>query len=270
MQPVSRKPVDAPSPRMQPLARLPLFLDLQGRRAVVVGDTAAAGWKAELLTAAGATVAHLQNGWSAADLHDAVLAVMDARDEQEAMAFHAAARSAGAICNVIDQPAFCDVQFGAIVNRSPVVIGISTDGAAPVLAQAIRRRIETVLPATLAGWAAAAKRLRQQVMAILPTPAQRRVFWERFAERAFTEAMPDETIGLPRQVEGHVTLVGAGPGDAELLTLKAMRALQSADVILFDDLVSDDVLELARREADACWSANVAGATAAGRKTSMQ
>lgn len=249
MQPVSRKPVDSPAPRMQPLARLPLFLDLQGRRAVVAGDSAAAGWKVELLTAAGATVVHLQNGWSATDLDDAALAVIDARDEREAEAFHAAARKAGVICNVIDRPAFCDVQFGAIVNRSPVVIGISTDGAAPVLAQAIRRRIETVLPAALAGWAAAAKRLRQQVMAALPTPAQRRAFWERFAERAFTEAVPDETVGVPQRAGGHVTLVGAGPGDAELLTLKAMRALQSADVILFDDLVSDGVLELARREA---------------------
>jgi uroporphyrin-III C-methyltransferase/precorrin-2 dehydrogenase/sirohydrochlorin ferrochelatase len=133
-----------------------------------------------------------------------------------------------------------------------VVIGISTDGAAPVLGQAIRRRIETLLPPALSGWAMLAKSLRANLKAKVPSPTQRRAFWERFAERAFTSAPPEsaDAFGFDAApVAGHVTLVGAGPGDAELLTLKAVRALQAADVILFDDLVSDDVLDLARREA---------------------
>jgi uroporphyrin-III C-methyltransferase/precorrin-2 dehydrogenase/sirohydrochlorin ferrochelatase len=248
----SRKPAETTAPqRIGALAKLPVFLDLHGRRAVVVGDTPAAAWKAELLQAAGADVVCLGRNWQADDLAGATLAVIDAVDIGEAVAFRAAARAAGAICSAVDKPDHCDVQFGAIVNRSPVVIGISTDGAAPILAQAIRRRIETLLPAGLGAWAAAAKRIRKTVAERLPAGGLRRSFWERFAERAFIESQvpADIEIRPAKSAGGHVTLVGAGPGDAELLTLKAMRALQSADVILFDDLVSDEVLELARREA---------------------
>ena len=275
---IQRMPREAAPRRMAPLARLPIFLDLNGKRVVVAGGADAAAWKAELLAAAGArvdvfaieaeatmaallvrepdSIRHHPRSWAPADLNGAVLAILDACDDAEASAFSAAAHAAGAIANVIDRPAFCDAQFGSIVNRSPVVIGISTDGAAPVLGQAIRRRIETLLPPALAAWAGLAKSLRGAVRLRLPTTGQRRAFWERFAERAFSRA-PDMTdpvkllheISATTVARGHVTLVGAGPGDAELLTLKAMRALQSADVILFDDLVSDAVLELARREA---------------------
>jgi uroporphyrin-III C-methyltransferase/precorrin-2 dehydrogenase/sirohydrochlorin ferrochelatase len=252
MQHASRKPAEAAGPqRIGALAKLPVFLDLHGKRAVVVGDTPGAAWKAELLQAAGAEVVCIARDWQEEDLTGALLAVIDAADATEAAAFHAAAKAAGAICSAIDKPDHCDVQFGAIVNRSPVVIGISTDGAAPILAQAIRRRIETLLPASLGAWAAAAKRIRKSVAERLPAGGLRRAFWERFSERAFIEpTVPaDVEIAPMAAAGGHVTLVGAGPGDAELLTLKAMRALQAADVILFDDLVSDEVLELARREA---------------------
>ena len=271
MQLLSRKPADAPPQRIGSLARLPVFLDLHGRLAVVAGGSAAAAWKAELLAAAGAIVSVYatepgaemfalddaivlhRREWQPADLAGAAFAVIDCEAGAPAEAFRTAAREAGAICNVIDQPGCCDVQFGAIVNRSPVVVGISTDGAAPVLAQAIRRRIETVLPASLGLWAAAAKRIRQLVAHRLPTASQRRNFWDRLAERAFVEREipPDAELaaGGMDLSGGKVTLVGAGPGDAELLTLKAMRALQAADVILFDELVSHEVLELARREA---------------------
>src|SRR3546814_142450 len=163
------------------------------------------------------------------------------------------ARRAGAVCKVTGRPEYCDVQFGAIVNRSPVVVGISTDGAAPVLAQAIRRRIETVLPPTLGLWAAAAKRIRHLVAQRLPATSQRRAFWNRLAERAFiARDIPDDgsLISEPlRPSGGQVTFVGAGPGGGEWRTRKGMRALQMGDVILFDDLVSEEVLELARREA---------------------
>ncbi|WP_300304195.1 NAD(P)-dependent oxidoreductase, partial [Ferrovibrio sp.] len=271
MASISRKPAETAPRRIAPLAVLPLFIDLHGKRVVVAGNDAPAAWKAELLAAAGAqvdvyaaepgaellalqdSIAIHPRGWQPDDLDGAVMAVIDAVDEQDAAAFHAAARAVGAICSAIDKPGHGDVQFGSIVNRSPLVIGISTNGAAPVLAQAVRRRIETLLPATLGAWAAAAKRIRMSLAARLPTPTQRRAFWQRFAERAFLEpAVPADVdlLGVPQQVAGgHVTLVGAGPGDAELLTLKGMRALQAADVILFDDLVSDGVLELARREA---------------------
>ena len=251
---------------------------------IVAGATAAAAWKAELLAAAGADVHvyapelgeemaslfdrgasdgafhHHLRPWSLDCFQGAAFALADAADAAKARAFYCAARSAGVPVNVIDKPAFCQFQFASIVNRSPVVIGISTDGGAPILGQAIRRRIETLLPQSLAQWGQLAKDMRDAVSARLSPGPQRRAFWERFAERAFG---PAPEAGETRQLaallaeaglagaskQGRVTLVGAGPGDAELQTLKAVRALQSADVILFDDLVTDDVLELARREA---------------------
>jgi uroporphyrin-III C-methyltransferase/precorrin-2 dehydrogenase/sirohydrochlorin ferrochelatase len=145
-----------------------------------------------------------------------------------------------------------------VVNRSPLVVGISTDGAAPVFAQAIRSRIEALLPRGFARWVAAAKHWRETVAATLASSQLRRNFWERFSDRALatpnrvpTEADLDELLALPRRPpeRGSVALVGAGPGDPELLTLKAVRALRSADVILYDDLVAPEILDYARREA---------------------
>lgn len=272
--------------RMAPLAKLPVFWALEGRQVIVAGGSDAAAWKAELLAACGAQVhvhapdltetftrliarksdhpkgsfIHHEKPWTEACFTGAVLAIGDCETEAEAASFYDCARRAGVPVNVIDKPAFCQFQFGSIVNRSPVVVSISTDGAAPILAQAIRRRIETLLPASLKGWAEIAQRLRERINERLEPGPQRRVFWERFVDRVFrSEPAPQAESGLIRDAErlavdlppgkGHVTLVGAGPGDAELLTLKAVRALQAADIILFDDLVSDEVLELSRREA---------------------
>lgn len=285
--PISRKPVEkALSRRAAPiasLASLPLFFPLKERKVVVAGGTDAACWKAELLAASGAEVhvyaetltaafqeligsgspdghlIHHARPWGTDCLQGAALAIADAAGDGEARAFHCAARAAGVPVNVIDNPKYCQFQFGSIVNRSPVVIGISTNGVAPILGQAIRRRIETLLPARLQDWAKLAGTVRQQVLTRLSAGLERRRFWERFTDRAFYgDPAPSEagTEGLWSGTGtgavapcGRVTLVGAGPGDAEYLTLKAVRALQGADVILFDDLVDDAVLELARREA---------------------
>jgi len=182
-------------------------------------------------------------------------------DDAEAERFVAAARSAGIPVNVIDKPRLCDFIFGAIVNRSPLVIGISTDGAAPVFAQAIRAKLEAMLPKGFANWAVAASRWRAAVKTSGLSFSGRRKFWQVFTAHAVGNPGNDptqtdferfiaEVKELGTGVEnGSVTLVGAGPGDPELLTLRAVRALQSADVILFDDLVSRDVLDFARREA---------------------
>ncbi len=277
-----RKPSESPAPRIAPLPKLPVFYDLVGKPVIVVGGSSGAAWKAELLAAAGADVRVLAGdagtgmvalaesarttgslrvearAWSADDFRGVAMVVADAASDTEAAGIATAARAAGAPVNIVDRPAFCDFQFGAIVNRAPVVVAISTDGAAPVLGQAIRRRIETLLPRSIGRWAVAVKGLRQRVAGRMVDPAARRAFWERFADIAFARepgdsadrelaAMIDGVAGRTRT--GSVTLVGAGPGDAEYLTLKAVRALQSADVILFDDLVSDEVLDLARREA---------------------
>lgn len=278
-----RKPRSAPPAAMQPLAVLPVFHDLNGKAVTVIGATEGAAWKVELLLAAGAHVTavvdqepdafdqikqrgdeaaqrltHKERPWVSCDFIGAVMIIADAVDDAEARVLQRMARRVGVPVNIIDRPRYCDFSFGAIVNRSPIVVGISSAGAAPVLGQAVRRRIETLLPPGLKNWAGAARALRAKVMATLTDGSDRRAFWRAYAERAFQ--MPNHEAPLreaeawlaapePNELVGRVTLVGAGPGDAELLTLKAVRALQAADVILFDDLVSDDVLELARREA---------------------
>jgi len=269
--------------RMEKLAKLPVFWGLEGKHVVLAGGSDGAAWKAELLLACGAEV-HVycdkddlsetfkalidrspalvfhDAPWRQGIFENAEMALADCETDEEAERFYHAARAAGVPVNVIDKPEFCQFQFGSIVNRSPVVVAISTDGAAPILAQAIRRRIETLLPLSLKDWGALAQAIRERVNLRLAPGAARRSFWEKFVDRAFTERLDEGTeeklltdmgmqAGRVGSGRGLVTLVGAGPGDAELLTLKAVRALQAADVILFDDLVSDDVLELARREA---------------------
>ncbi len=269
--------------RMSPLAVLPVFFDLRGKRAVVAGDGEGGIWKAELLAAAGAhvevyaaepsadlialrdgppagSVTLVERGWQAGDFTGAAVAV-GALEGDEAQAFALAARAAGVAVNLVDTPGMGTFTFGAIINRRPITIGISTDGAAPVLGQTIRGKIEALLHPAVGEWAARAKDLRDAVKARLPMGAARRDLWRRFADAALaarTAPTAGELEGLFAQSgeaggreaqRGSVVLVGAGPGDPELLTVKALRALQSADVIMYDRLVGVDILELGRREA---------------------
>ena len=237
-----------------------------GRKAVVAGGSDGALWKAELLAAAGADVlvlageggaekfealaarsTVLPRGWTPADLEGAALAVADPGGRDEALRFVAAARAAGVPVNVIDQTDLCDVQFGTIVNRSPVVLAISTGGA--------RADARPVDPGP--------DRERCFRSASRPGRRRRRRWRPRLKARVKSFARPPRLLGALRRArlgrrrtpdggrrrlfeppararEGRVTLVGAGPGDPELLTLKAVRALQSATVILYDDLVGPD------------------------------
>jgi uroporphyrin-III C-methyltransferase / precorrin-2 dehydrogenase / sirohydrochlorin ferrochelatase len=266
--------------RMAPLARLPIFLALEGRRAIVAGDGPPVAWKAELLSAAGADVdvfaerpceelcalaAQPPRGaitlryraWRAGDLRGAAVAVGGFDDEEQAQGFACAARAAGVPVNVIDRPAYCDFAFGAIVNRSPLVIGISTDGAAPVFAQAIRARLEAMIPRGFARWAEAARRWRPALQLSGLSFAARLRFWQAFARFALAhperDPAPSDCATLldaaRRDDAGMVTLIDAGARDPELLTLRALRALQSADVVMIDDGVAPDVVDFARREA---------------------
>lgn len=277
-----RQPRQTRTPRMQALARLPIFLDLEGKRALVAGNGAPVAWKAELLSASGAdvevftehpceelraltadapraSVTVRERRWRTGDLTGATVAVGGFDNEADAERFAAAARTAGVPVNVIDRPAHCDFSFGAIVNRSPLVIGISTEGAAPVFAQAIRAKLEAMLPRGFARWAEVARRWRKWVQSAGVSSAARRRFWQLFAACAMNhpghepaqsdfDALFEIAKGQAAQA-GAVTLVGAGPGDPELLTLRAVRALQAADIILVDELVSPDILDFARREA---------------------
>ncbi len=268
---------------MGDLATLPVFLKLAGKTALVAGGSAGTAWKAELLAAAGARVrlvwaepdaeaTRLAADWPDrvtliermlldSDFDGAAIAIGALEDDHEGAAFAAAARARGIPVNVVDKPAFCDFQFGAIVNRSPLVIGISTDGGAPPLGQAVRSMIETLLPAGFTGWARAAKAWRGRVTASGLDGGQRKSFWRRFAAMAMARPheapcpaeremmIADIEHAAPHMSGGSLALVGAGPGDPELLTLKAVRFLREADVILYDDLVGDGVLAFARREA---------------------
>jgi uroporphyrin-III C-methyltransferase/precorrin-2 dehydrogenase/sirohydrochlorin ferrochelatase len=188
-------------------------------------------------------------------LPGAAIAVADCADDEEAAAFTVTARVAGVPVNVVDRPGFSDFTFGAIVNRSPLVIGISTDGASPVFAQAIRAKIEGIVPRGFARWAAAARTWRPRLQALGLPFRGRRDFWERFTARALTtpDHTPDDgefdALLACGDDAGSVIVVGTGPGDPELLTLRAVRALQSADVILFDNGIAPGILDFARREA---------------------
>jgi uroporphyrin-III C-methyltransferase/precorrin-2 dehydrogenase/sirohydrochlorin ferrochelatase len=265
------------------LTSLPIFLTLAGKRALVAGGSTAALWKAELLQAAGARVdiysaapceglialgaqnpkvRLLARDFEPGDFEGAALAIADARDTLEASAFQAAARAAGVLINMIDRPEFCDFQFGAILDRSPLVIGISTSGAAPMLAQSLRGRLQGFLPQNLGSWVKAARGWRQMLFDQNVPDRLRRRFWDIVSRRAldaramppsgddFARILDEATKGGGAGSRGSVALVGAGPGDPELLTLKALRVLQSADAVLYDDLVSPAIVDMARREAE--------------------
>ncbi|WP_246207000.1 siroheme synthase CysG [Methylocystis heyeri] len=277
-----RKPDEISSDLMAPLETLPVFLDLKGRKAVVVGGSEGAAWKADLAAAAGAevcvfaaeasekmrdiiaaraNVSFFARDLAPEDLVGAAIVLGSVFDDVTAEQARNLAKAAGVPINLADRPAMSDFIMGAIVNRSPLVIGVSTGGASPVFAQAVRGRLETLAPASFAGWARAAKAWRPQILASGLDFLARRDFWRRFARLAFAqiarepteqdcEALLAETReALDAPSRGRVTLVGAGPGDPELLTLKGLRVLAGADVVLFDDLVPASVLDFARREA---------------------
>lgn len=273
-----RRPEPVLPRKMKPLATLPIFHNLDGKKVIIAGSGKGAFWKAELVAATGANIKFfigdeigsdylaafgtmpnvelVARNWEDKDFLGARLAIAESENEADAASFVEAAKKAGVLVNIIDKPEFCDFQFGAIINRSPLVISISTDGAAPALGQVLRGRLEAMLPAGLANWVKMAALWRPILKKRGLEFSQRRAFWHRFAQKALlepentpTQSDFDELLNQQKPINGKVVLVGAGPGDAELLTLKAVRALQNAEVILFDDLVSQDVLDFARREA---------------------
>jgi uroporphyrin-III C-methyltransferase / precorrin-2 dehydrogenase / sirohydrochlorin ferrochelatase len=239
------------------LSLLPLFLDLNGKKALVVGDSQGARWKVELLCAAGAEVLRLDafpNEECTLSIYSFIVA--DIADEAEAAKFAEAAKAAGVAFNIVDKPELCQFQFGAIVNRSPVIVSISTSGAAPVLAQTIRQRIESILPESLGAWGTLAKRLRGRITHTIHDSALRRAVWQRFAGLAMSGVL------APNSDEGHLieTLFEAPskqrtsitlqiPQERDLMTLKNCRALMNADVV-YDCSGEDFVKSLMRREAE--------------------
>lgn len=261
---------------------LPLFHNLKGRNVLLVGGGEVALRKGRLLADAGAALKvvapevdpqlnelalHSQGsvqlrGYQAGDLQDICLVIAATDDEPLNAQISAQAQALGVPVNVVDAPKLCSVIFPAIVDRSPLIVAITSGGDAPVLARLIRAKIETWIPATYGQLAGLSKRFRARVKALFPNVQQRRVFWEdvfqgQIAESVFAgklhegERLLEEKIAgaAPRQL-GEVYLVGAGPGDPDLLTFRALRLMQQADVVLYDRLVAPAIVELCRRDAE--------------------
>lgn len=172
------------------------------------------------------------------------------------------ARRQQVLVNVVDSPELCDVIFPSIIDRDPLIIGITSSGQAPVLARSIRAKLESTIPASYGHLAKLASRFRGAVKRRFDRPDDRRYFWEKVlsgtvAEHVYAGRMEQAEHQLREMIEntefgrtGEVYLVGAGPGDPDLLTFKALRLMQQADVVLYDRLVSSAVLDLVRRDAE--------------------
>ncbi|MBZ9667724.1 siroheme synthase CysG [Pseudomonas sp. LMG 31766] len=259
---------------------LPLFHKLQGRQVLVIGGGEVALRKARLLSDAGAVLRVVApdirselralagpggiflRGYASSDLQGIALVIAATDDVPLNAQISADAQALGIPVNVVDAPALCSVIFPAIVDRSPLIVAVSSGGDAPVLARLIRAKIETWIPATYGQLANLGKRFRERVKQLFPDVQQRRVFWEdvfqgQIAESVFAgkpeegERLLEERLaGAAPRALGEVYLVGAGPGDPDLLTFRALRLMQQADVVLYDRLVAPAIIELCRRDAE--------------------
>ena len=261
----------------------PVFLDLKKRKCLLVGGGDVATRKGRLLVKAGAVLrvvalevspelrelAALHNGevfqreYLSSDLDDCVIAIAatDKEPLNEKISRDAQARNLPV--NVVDSPALCTYITPAIIDRSPLVIAVSSGGESPVLARLTRAKLETLVPAGYGRLAKIASSWRDRVKERFADGDSRRRFWEKVlqgpaaelvlngqdeaAEKIIAEEILKDDQSL---TQGEVYLVGGGPGDPELLTLRALRLMQQADVVLYDRLVSDGVMELVRRDAE--------------------
>ncbi len=263
---------------------LPVFMQLNGRDCLVVGGGEVASRKAALLIDAGANVhvrspelsdslqgslaeGHIQHRagqFEASDVDGMSLVIAATDDGAVNSAVHAAATAQQTPVNVVDDPELCTFIMPSIVDRSPVIAAVSTGGSSPVLARMIRSRLETIIPSAYGRLASMTADFRDKVKARFEKPSDRRLFWERVLQGSVAEmvfAGRDEeavkviqqTLDAPDAMQsdvGEVYLVGGGPGDPDLLTFRALRLMQQADVIVHDRLVSKEVLDLSRRDAE--------------------
>ncbi|MBL4811064.1 MAG: siroheme synthase [Rhodobacteraceae bacterium] len=261
----------------------PMFVRMSGREVIIIGGAEQAAQKTRLMLkteakivvfaatlepelealAIAGEITHQTGAPSRQSLRDAALVFVASGNAEADKAAHGRAKSAGALVNVVDQPALCDVTTPSIVDRDPVVIAIGTEGNAPVLGRALKTQIEEMLDIRLGGYAALAGRLRTALAASMPAD-QRRQFWQwafhgapwqahkRGAERAAAKMLKAAIAAgqVPGAAgDGALCVIGAGPGPRDLLPLRAVERLQNADVIYCDRAVSADMLELARRDA---------------------
>lgn len=265
------------------MALYPLFADLRERQVLVVGGGVVATRKVEGLLRAGARVRvgapelhpelaqmaanarieHFPGSFQTDWFDGAVLAIAATDDRSINTAVAAEARRRGVLVNVVDDPELCAFHVPAVLERGAISIAISSGGSAPVLARLLRARLESLLDPHLATLSQLLERCRSRLRAVLPNTLQRRRWYESVLDSRLLHpgAQPEPPaeqellehatrFASSEGYAGRVTLVGAGPGSAELLTLAGLRALQSADVVLHDRLVGAEVLTLARRDAE--------------------
>lgn len=262
---------------------LPLFLDLHQHRCLLVGGGEVAARKLELLLRAGVEIQlvskqlsarvselHTENGfklnlraYTESDLEDVHLVVAATDDSQLNAEIARAAQNRGLWVNVVDRPDLGNFIFPAIIDRSPLMAAVASGGASPVLTRLLRGKIESVVPSAFGQLAKLADQFRPQVKQQIKDPAQRRIFWEKVLQGPIAELVFSGRLDqAARQLEdrlhqqlnsekrGEVYLIGAGPGDPDLLTFKALRLMQQADVIVYDRLVAPAIVDLARRDAE--------------------
>lgn len=270
---------------------LPVFLNIKGRPCLIAGGGEVAARKARLLLRAGARVTvvapalsralqeltalgniiHHAREVSAHDLDGCVLAIAATDDLNVNQRVAELAAQKNIPVNVVDNPALCTFIMPSIVNRSPVMIAVSSGGAAPVLTRLLRARLETLIPAAYGRLAALVAEFRAKVKQRFEKPDQRRRFWEGVLQGAIAErvlsgqeqaartalqsalesgAGADAGADTGADIGGEVYLVGAGPGDPDLLTFRALRLMQQADVVLYDRLIPEQILKLVRAEAE--------------------
>ncbi|WP_455366605.1 siroheme synthase CysG [Kaarinaea lacus] len=261
-----------------------MFFKLEGRPCLVVGGGDVAARKVSLLLRAGGNVTVIspsvcnslqdklnageiqlqQKNFEPGDIGEYAVVIAATDDKSINRTISEIAQQKNIPVNVVDQPGLCSFVVPSIIDRSPVQVAVSTGGASPVLARLLRARLETMIPSAYGKLATLMEEFRDKVKQYVKDPDKRRHFWETVVqgpiaemvfsgkEEAAREAMHTAIDEGERAMpdRGEVYLVGAGPGDPDLLTFRALRLLQQADVIVYDRLVSEDILELARRDAD--------------------
>ena len=270
---------------------LPIFCQLRDRACLLVGGGDVAERKARLLMDAGARLTvnslafvpqfhvwanegmlTLVEGSFDESLLDPCWLVIAATDNEAVNEqVSVAAESRRIFCNVVDAPKQASFIMPSIIDRSPLMVAVSSGGTSPVLARLLREKLESLLPQHLGHVASYAGKLRRRVKDHFISVAERRRFWEKLfvndrlaqslanQDAPAVEAMTEQMLAEPLDNRGEVVLVGAGPGDAGLLTLKGLQQIQQADVVVYDRLVSDEIMNLVRRDADRVFVGKRAG-----------
>ncbi|CCK08810.1 siroheme synthase CysG [Cronobacter sakazakii] len=270
---------------------LPIFCQLRHRACLLVGGGDIAERKARLLLEAGAALTVnalafapqfeawakqgmlrlVQGEFNASLLDDCWLAIAATDDDAVNNQVSEAAEARRIFCNVVDAPKQASFIMPSIIDRSPLMVAISSGGTSPVLARLLREKLEALLPQHLGKVAGYAGQLRRRVKQTFASMSERRRFWEKFFvndrlaqslandDEQAVNRITETLLSEPLDDRGEVVLVGAGPGDPGLLTLKGLQQIQQADIVVYDRLVSDEIMNLVRRDADRVFVGKRAG-----------